>query len=129
MGIFSAFSGLASDISSGFGNLFDSSPAVNIDGTPMVGDVDINGNAFGITENDVGADHDFSSSSPSFDDGFLSTAIDTESSSTMSDSFSSGCGSDDSFGSDSMFDNVFEQLGRLERRLSIFRLASMARRD
>ena len=105
MGIFSAFSGLASDISSGFGNLFDSGPAVNIDGTPMMGDVDINGHAYGITESDVGADHSFLSSTPSFDDSFLGTTMDTESSLTMNDSFLSGCGADDTFGTDSMFDN------------------------
>ena len=129
MGIFSAFSGLISDISEGFGGLFDSgrtanidgasmngngnafdttefesSPMVNIDGTPMMGDVDINGNTYGITESDVGADS-FLSSPPSFDDSFLGTTMDTESSLTMDDSFLSGCGADDTFGSDSMFDN------------------------
>ena len=124
MGIFSAFSGLISDISEGFGGLFDSgrtanidgasmngngnafdttefesSPMVNIDGTPMMGDVDIKGNPYGVTESDVTTDHEFSSDSLSSDDSFLSTMTDTESSLTMNDNFMSECNSD------SMFDN------------------------
>ena len=38
----------------------DFEPYVNVDGTPMCGDVDINGNAFGVTE--WSCDHDMHSS-------------------------------------------------------------------
>lgn len=48
-----------------------SKPAVNIDGTPMVGDVDTNGNSFGVTsDNSFGSDDSFSSSSGGFGNDF-----------------------------------------------------------
>lgn len=105
MGIFSAFTGLASGFSDSFSNFFDVSPTVNIDGTPMAGDFDINGNPFGVTEVDVGADHFASANEMSFDDGFLATTIDSDSSFAMDDDVSSGFCSDDAFCSDSPFDN------------------------
>lgn len=47
--------------------MIDTSPAVNIDGTPMCGDMDIHGNPFGVTSSD---DDTFScdSSMSMFDD-------------------------------------------------------------
>ena len=86
--MFSAFSSL-------FGSLFDSSstsgPSCNIDGTPMMGSVDVNGNPYGVTS------HDWSSSS-------CTSSSDTFSSSPFtSDSFGSSF-SDNSFSSSSNWD-------------------------
>lgn len=52
-------------------------PTINIDGSPMCGDVDINGNPYGVTE--------ISDCSSSMDDSFTS--------------MDSSCGFDDSFSS------------------------------
>lgn len=60
MGIFSSI----------FGGLFDSGPSVNIDGTPMVGAIDINGNPFGVTESDFGTSNDSFGSDFSSSDSF-----------------------------------------------------------
>ncbi len=79
MGIFSSF----------FGNLFDDRPAVNIDGTPMSGDFDINGNPYGVTQSD-----DFTIDGPSHD----SLSADVEIESSTFDSCSS-ISSDDCFSS------------------------------
>lgn len=47
-------------------NHHDFKPMVNVDGTPMMGDVDINGNPFGVTtDHDIGGD-DFGSGSGGF---------------------------------------------------------------
>jgi len=105
MGIVSAFTGLTSGFSNSFSNLFDASPSVNIDGTPMSGDFDINGHPFGVTEIDVGTDHCTSANEMSFDDGFLATTIDSDSSFAMDDDSSSGFCSDDPFCSDSSCDS------------------------
>lgn len=99
-------------------NEFDSRPAVNIDGTPMLGDFDINGNAYGVTEIDHGTNDALSSDTTSLDIGGDSSLFDTsssfatdDSSSSMSisseDSFSSSFSSDDSFGSDTFSSDSF----------------------
>ena len=104
--------------SSVFGSLFDSKPAVNIDGAPMVGDVDIHGNPYGVTETDHGTSDAFASdTTPLGDDSSLfdtssSFATEDSSSSSMSistdDSFSPSFCADDTFGSDfSISDDVF----------------------
>ena len=105
MRLFSAFTGLASGFSGSFSNLFDTSPTFNIDGAPMAGDFDINGNPFGVTEVDAGVDPCISANEMSFDDGFLATTFDSDSSFAMTDDISSGFCSDDPFCSDSSFDN------------------------
>ncbi len=50
----------------------DTGPSVNIDGSPMVGSVDINGNPYGATDsswsNDSWSHHDLFSSSDSYSD-------------------------------------------------------------
>lgn len=46
-----------------------SEPSVNIDGTPMCGGIDINGNPYGVTSTDDSFDHNSSFDSfSSFDD-------------------------------------------------------------
>lgn len=65
----------------------DTTPSTNIDGTPMYGNVDVNGNPYGVTET-----HDIESVG----------IDDTVSPCTTDDSFScfdSSCGIDDSFSS------------------------------
>lgn len=46
-------------ISSIFGSLYNSKPAVNIDGAIMVGDIDINGNFYGVTQSDQSVGREF----------------------------------------------------------------------
>ena len=79
------------------------SPSVNVDGTPMVGGVDINGNVFGVTSNSWLDDH--SSSSPSFNiDGTpMIGDLDIHGNvyGVTNDSFSSDLFGSDSFGNDS----------------------------
>jgi hypothetical protein len=78
MGIFGdLFSGLFSDSSSDF----SSGPSVNIDGSPMIGPVDIHGHPFGVTDDAFSScshgsisDDIFSSSSSCFDDSFSSSS-------------------------------------------------------
>jgi hypothetical protein len=68
MGLFGdLFSGMFSDISSG--------PSVNIDGSPMVGSVDIHGHPYGVTDDTFSSigDDMFSSSNSCFDDSFSSS--------------------------------------------------------
>ena len=81
----------------------DLSPSVNVDGTPMVGGVDINGNVFGVTSNSWLDDH--SSSSPSFNiDGTpMIGDLDIHGNvyGVTNDSFSSDLFGSDSFGNDS----------------------------
>ena len=52
--------------SSSWSSWHDSGPSVNIDGTPMMGSIDINGNPYGVTEsswsNDSWSHHDSFSS-------------------------------------------------------------------
>jgi hypothetical protein len=101
----------------------DSGPTVNIDGTPMVGDFDINGNAYGVMDSGNSFSND-SLDSSIFESGMSSGAIDandafssndtfcptTETSdfSSSEDSFSSIFGSDDAFSSDwSSNDDMF----------------------
>lgn len=69
---------------------YHSEPLFNIDGTPMCGSVDINGNPYGVT----GSLFDSSCSISSGSDSFSSF-------SSVSDSFSSFSSSCDSFSSDS----------------------------
>lgn len=71
-------------------------PAVNVDGTPMVGDVDINGNLYGITSSTSGMDHNWHSSA---DFGMSDSSW--SSSSSFSDSWSSSSSSDSWSSSDS----------------------------
>ncbi len=99
MGIFSSF----------FGNLFDDRPAVNIDGTPMSGDFDINGNPFGVTEADHGANDAFSSDTTSLDMGNDASLFDASSSSAFDDTSSSSIStsSDDSFSPSFEVDDAF----------------------
>ncbi|WP_371185234.1 hypothetical protein [Thalassotalea maritima] len=90
MGLFNfLFGGISSSTDVGTTGSVDitssSEPSVNIDGTPMVGSVDINGNPYGVTSVD-----DSLNSSCSIDDSFSSI----DSSSSFDDSFSSfdsGC--------------------------------------
>lgn len=77
MGIFSfLFGGNEASISS--------EPSVNVDGTPMCGGVDINGNPYGVTESSTDDICSISDSLSSFD---CSSAFD--------DTFDSGCSSFD----------------------------------
>ncbi len=65
----------------------DSTPSVNVDGAPMCGSIDVNGNPYGVT--------DISDCSSSIiDDTFNSSAID-DSFSSMDSSMDSSCGFDD----------------------------------
>lgn len=75
--------------SSVFGSLFDSQPAVNIDGAPMIGDVDIHGNPYGVTENDHGTNDSLLSDTTSLDIGGDSSLFDTSSAFATDDSSSS----------------------------------------
>ncbi|TMO68854.1 hypothetical protein [Pseudoalteromonas aurantia] len=50
MGLFSILFG--SDES-----VFNSEPSINIDGSPMCGSVDLNGNPYGVTSTDDGIEH------------------------------------------------------------------------
>lgn len=63
-----------------FSNSSISEPSVNVDGSPMCGSVDINGNPYGVTSPDDSFD-----SCSIFDDSFSTT----DSSSCFDDSFSS----------------------------------------
>lgn len=60
------FSYSSSSSSSSWSSWHDSGPSVNIDGTPMMGSIDINGNPYGVTEsswsNDSWSHHDSFSS-------------------------------------------------------------------
>ena len=94
MGIFSSF----------FGSLFDDKPAVNVDGTPMMGDFDINGNAYGVTDADHGTGDSFLSDTASFETGGDSSLSETCSSINSDESLSSFA-SDDIFSSSS--DDIF----------------------
>ena len=110
MGIFSSLGGFFTGVSQH--DAVDMSPIVNIDGALMVGDIDINGNFYGVTQNDHSVSDILSNDSFSNDVGIESAPFesnssfatdDSSSSSSMSissdDSFSS-FGSDDSFGTD-----------------------------
>ena len=99
---FSTSTSINDSFSTGSGSMFDNSgPSVNIDGSPMIGNIDIHGHPFGVTDT-------FSSSSM-FDDSCgihnsISCGIDDMfsscSSSSFDDSFSSGIGC-----TGSLFDN------------------------
>ena len=106
MGIFSSF----------FGSLVDDKPTVNIDGTPMMGDFDSNGNPFGVTEIDHSTNDVLSHDTESLDLGIDSSPFDASSSinddeSLSSSSFSSddifSSSSDDIFSSSSSADDLF----------------------
>jgi hypothetical protein len=105
MGIFSDFLNTASnfldslnsdsdDSSDSFTFSNDTWPTVNIDGSPMLGGVDIHGHPFGVTDSDSSAfsSDDFGCDSSSDDSFMSSSSFDT------CDSFSSF--SDDSFSCD-----------------------------
>jgi hypothetical protein len=47
------FGFIRSIFSDSSGPMIDTTPSVNIDGTPMIGNVDIHGNPFGITSDDT----------------------------------------------------------------------------
>ena len=71
-------------------------PMVNVDGTPMMGDVDIHGNPYGVTSggfNDDSMFIDDSCSSSIFDDDWTTDSSDDWSSDT-SDDWSSGSSDD-----------------------------------
>ena len=65
-------------INSKAGSFLDNGPSVNIDGSPMSGGIDIQGNPYGVTDS-------FSCGSGLFDDSGIHSNI--------------GCGTDDMFGS------------------------------
>jgi hypothetical protein len=84
------FGGIFGGDASPDSNITDtSSPIVNIDGTPMVGGIDIHGNPFGVTD----------TTSSLFDD-HLSTSI------LNNSGIHSGIGCDDIFNSTSCFDDA-----------------------
>lgn len=98
MGIFSIIGGFFTSQSDSFSEEI-AGPRVNIDGAPMIGAIDINGNPFGTTESNVGTSDD---SSSSFDSSSFGGVDDDFSSSFSSDdSFDSNCdsSSSDSFSS------------------------------
>ena len=98
MGIFTSF----------FENLFDDRPTVNIDGTPMCGDVDINGNSYGVAQSDDFVSDALSHDSLSADVEIESSTFDSCSSISTDDSFSPSFGDDDAFSSDfSISDDAF----------------------
>ena len=49
--------------------MFDDGPSVNVDGTPMMGSIDIHGHPFGVTDFDSGI---HSCTNDMFDDSFSS---------------------------------------------------------
>ena len=49
--------------SSTFGSRYDSKPAVNVDGAMMVGDIDVHGNFYGVTQDDHSVNGDISQDS------------------------------------------------------------------
>lgn len=81
------------------------SPSVNIDGTPMVGGVDLNGNVFGVTSSSLFDDH------PSFniDGSPMMGGIDIHGNpyGVTSDSFSDGSFGGHSYGNDSFSSGGF----------------------
>ena len=96
--------------SSFFDDLFGYKPIANIDGTPMMGDLDMNGNPFGLTEIHNSATDSFSCEidstlvvvDTSNEDTSSSFTIDVDHSSSSNfddDCFSTSVGSDDIFGS------------------------------
>lgn len=62
------FMGLFSFLFSSDDSVSNSEPSVNVDGSPMCGSVDINGNPYGVTSTDDGIDHN-----SCFDNGFPSS--------------------------------------------------------
>jgi hypothetical protein len=81
-GMFSNGSGSMLGSDDGASLFNDNQPAFNIDGTPMMGSIDVHGNPYGITGDHAGFDSSWSSSSDSFG---------------SSDSFDSGWSSDNHF--------------------------------
>ena len=95
MGIFSAISGFFTNQGDSFSGVVGS-PSVNVDGAPMIGAVDANGNPFGVTQSDDCVRDNFLHDSFSAD-------VETDSSlfeSSFDDDFSTSFASDDAFSSD-----------------------------
>lgn len=63
----------------------DSGPSVNIDGTPMMGNVDIHGNPYGVTSYNFDDDSMFSDDSCSMFDDDSSSMFDDDSSAMFDD--------------------------------------------
>ncbi len=85
------------------------SPSVNIDGTPMLGGVDLNGNAFGVTSTSLFDDHFSSSPSFNIDGSPMMGSVDIHGNpyGVTSDSFSDGSFGGHSYGNDSFSSGGF----------------------
>ncbi len=119
MGFLSALMGISTNLSDAFTDVFSSEPAFNIDGAPMVGNLDINGNIYGVTQDDHFVSDSFLYDSSSAGLGNESSAFDTSNLMSADDCFASlpistndshafQVGADDTFSSDfSICDDSF----------------------
>ncbi len=108
MGFLSAIRGISTNLSDAFSGAFSSGPDFNIDGAPMVGEFDINGNVYGVTQDDHIVNDAFLHDSSLTDMGIESSTLESSSSIGTDDCFSSSpIFTDDSFSSSFDVDDTF----------------------